>query len=640
MISFYYKDAQKLAQKEFRACVSRGEHPYLPLLDDFLPAERLGGGIHLGLCQIPAELIVGTRTQARANAFARNFMPLLAEGSEFESKWTSLCRSHLEEGIRDPVKVYEFMNRFYVEEGNKRVSVLKFFDAPLISANVIRILPEKNGSGESALYYEFLDYYRCTKLNYPEFSKSGSYMQFLRLMGGAPDAVWTEEERNAFGTVYYYFRLAYEASGGKRLTSTVGDALLAYLRVYGYEALRGKNAAEIKKTVSKVWEEITLQQEAPTIDVKLTPAAQKQSGLLSKVLPRTEQRPMKVAFVYDKSPEASTWSYGHELGRRHVDRVLQGSIETAAYHVAEQDAFAVLEQAVADGNTVLFTASPRLLPASLRAAVEHPRVTILNCSLNQSHRYIRAYYARMYEVKFIIGAIAGVLSGGASVGYICDYPIYGQIAGINAFALGVQMVSPHTGVFLEWSSVGGLSAARKRLTEGGVRLISSQDLSRPSEWEHFGLYQMGAAGQINLARPVWKWGRYYELLLRRIQDKSLQSEYTESSKALNYYWGLSAGVVDLLCSDKLPDGVKRLAATLRDGICGGNCDPFRGPLYAQGGRQIVKAGQALEAEQILSMDWLAENVIGAIPAYEELNETGKATVGIAGVEPSVKEKQS
>lgn len=79
MSSLYYKNALARAQKEFRACVSRGEHPYLPLLDDFLSPEQWNNGIDLGLCQIPTELIVGTRTNTRANAFARNYMPLLPE---------------------------------------------------------------------------------------------------------------------------------------------------------------------------------------------------------------------------------------------------------------------------------------------------------------------------------------------------------------------------------------------------------------------------------------------------------------------------------------------------------------------------------------------------------------------------------
>ena len=128
-------------------------------------------------------------------------------------------------------------------------------------------------------------------------------------------------------------------------------------------------------------------------------------------------------------------------------------------------------------------------------------------------------------------------------------------------------------------------------------------------------------------------------LLRRIRNKSFQSEYQESRKALNYYWGMSAGVVELCCSDKLPDSTQKLAAILRDGICSGNCHPFRGPLYAQGGRQIIGASDTLSTEDIINMDWLVDNIVGSIPTYDELSEAAKATVGIVGV-PSTKEKQT
>ena len=54
-----------------------------------------------------------------------------------------MYKAHLNEGIREPIKAYEFMNKFYVEEGNKRVSVLKFFDAVSIPGNVTRIVPRE-----------------------------------------------------------------------------------------------------------------------------------------------------------------------------------------------------------------------------------------------------------------------------------------------------------------------------------------------------------------------------------------------------------------------------------------------------------------------------------------------------------------
>ena len=229
-----YREALHLGQKEYRIRVSRGQSPGLPALEDFLPAEKLNDGIDLGIVQVPCELFVGTKSRSRVNAFAANFMPILDEHSEFADKWCRLCTAHLEEGIREPVKAYEYMNRFYVEEGNKRVSVLKYFDAVSIPAHVIRILPERNGEKETELYFEFISFYKLSKVNFLEFSQRGSYAALQREVGKAADESWTEEERRHFVTVCYYFKKAYLTCGGGKLLSTFGDALLSYIQVYGY----------------------------------------------------------------------------------------------------------------------------------------------------------------------------------------------------------------------------------------------------------------------------------------------------------------------------------------------------------------------------------------------------------------------
>ena len=643
MPNLYYYDALKRGQKEFRACTARGEYPYLPALCEVAGEDQLCHTANLGTVPIPLEFVVGTKSLGRTQSFSRSFMPLMSPDTEFAGKWQRLCQAHLEEGLWEPIKVWEYRNRFYVEEGHKRVSVLKFFDATSISAQVTRILPRRDGSRGMELYYEFADFYQCSRINFLEFSKPGSYAELQKLLGKLPDQAWSEDERRDFTAAYYCFHQAYDAQGGGRLTSTVGDALLAFLKIYGYDALRGKTAQDIQSAVAKVWEDITLQHEEEPIDVKLSPqeAEKKSSSLLSWFLPKGEQKILRIAFVHDKDPEHSNWTYGHELGRRHLEKVFGGGLETSAqYNAMETDPLQILQKVINEGSGVIFTTSPLLLPASLRAAVDHPEVIILNCSLNTSHRYIRTYYARMYEVKFIAGAIAGALAGNDPVGYICDYPIYGQVAGINAFALGVQLTNPLARVHLEWSSVDDDKTAVQRLTDKGIRLISAQDPARRSASSHsFGLSLIESDHQVNLAMPVWNWGVYYEAILRRIQDRSFQIEYQESHKALNYYWGLSAGVVDLNCSFRLPDSTRKLADLLRDGIRSGSCHPFRGPIYDQEGRQQVPEGDVLDVEGIITMDWLAENVVGALPAYEELSDTGKATVGIVGVD-ATKEKRS
>lgn len=635
----YYRDALRLGQKDYKACITKGLSPCLPVLDDFVSPERASGGVDLGVVQIPMELIAGTKSRGRVNSFAPNFMPILETNSEFAGKWQRLCEAHISEGIHDPIKAYEYMNRFYVEEGNKRVSVLKYFNAPRIDGRVIRILPERTGDKETEIYYEFVSFYKNSRINFLLFSKTGCYAALQQALGKQPDEPWTEDERRHFSTVYYYFQKAYEASGGNKLQSTVGDALLSYIKVYGYPALGSAGTAEIRKNLGRMWEEVVLQQEETSIELKLHPAEEKKPSILSKVLPGGALSAKKVAFLYDGTPERSGWVYGHEQGRQHVQRVFEGKIQTTAYmNAMEGDPLAVIEQAVADGNKLIFTTSPRLLQASLRAAVEHPETVIMNCSLNKSHRYIRSYYARMYEAKFITGAIAGSLTESGRLGYVCDYPIFGQIAGINAFALGAQMTNPRAEVYLEWTSVKGAQGATKALTDRGIHLISSQDTARLAKDSRsgFGLSCIHGDERELLAWPIWRWGVYYEKILRRMLDKTVQSEYESSSKALNYYWGMSAGVVDLEYADTIGDGTRRLADFLKESVCREVCSPFLTPLRLQGGGLMGERQGVLSQEQIISMDYLLENVIGSIPDYEELSPIGQATVDTAGVKPATK----
>ncbi|MBQ6152892.1 MAG: BMP family ABC transporter substrate-binding protein [Ruminococcus sp.] len=630
----YYKEALKLGQKEVRSKNAKNENPYLPVLDDIVPPERSMAGSHLGVIQIPVWFIIGTKTGGRVNAFTTDFLPILDEGTEFADKWEALYRSHLSEGIREPIKVYEYLNRYYVEEGNKRVSVLKYCGAYSVPADVIRVMPEKSDSEEIQLYYEYLEFNRISKINFIEFTKRGSYRDFLRAMGKPLDEYWSIEEQHRFSSTYYYFEKAYKENDGDKMKITVGDAMLSYIQVYGYTELQNSGEAQIRINLQKMWEEIALKEEDDAIELKTSPAEEKKPSVLSKVLPITIPSGLKVAFVYDLPPEKSGWIKDHELGRIHAQTVLGDKIETTVYICEdENDLYSDIERAITDENDIVFTVSPRMLQASLRAAVEHPETVVMNCSLNISHRYVRTYYPRMYEVKFILGLLAGSLTQSGRLGYVCDYPIFGQIAGINAFALGAQMANPRAKVFLEWSSVKGAKEAAISLHQQHIHIISSQDTVRFEEDDRhsFGLSHIGREKTDLLAVPVWKWGVYYEKILRSMLDKTIKNEYVNTSRALNYYWGMSAGVVDVEYAPALPLASRRYADFFRDSLIRGAATPFLTPFYNQSGEIIGSRQHELSLDQIINMDYLADNVIGSIPTYDELNAIGKATVEAVGI---------
>ena len=643
MAESYYKNALKLGLKEAQSNKENKDNKeasLLPALDDIIPADKSTTVVNLGLVAIPINQIVGTKTGGRSSAFAPNFMPILEENTEFAVKWKHLCEAHLTEGIHDPIKAFEYMNRFYVLEGNKRVSVLKFFGADTIEGVVTRIMPERDGSDEVELYYEFVAFYKYSKINFIEFSKRGSYTDLQAALGKELGEEWTLDEQRTFAAAYHKFEKAYRQSGGEKLQSTIGDAMLSYLQVYHYEELIEADAADIKKNLSKMWEDVKLKDAEEPIELKTDPPEESKAqrpNLIARAFSSPVSESLMVGFVYDGTPAKSGWVHEHEEGRLYVQNKFEDKIETLTYpNALDGDPYEVIVKAIEDGCKVIFTTSPRLIQASVKAAVEYPAVVIMNCSLNLSHRYIVTYYARMYETKFILGAVAGTLSDNGLLGYVCDYPIYGQIAGINAFALGALLTNPRAHVYLEWSSVKGADEAAKALAERGIHFISSQDTAKflEDDRDTYGLSYVNGDTREVLVDSVWCWGRYYEEIISRIFDKSLLAEYKESDKALNYYWGMSTGVVDVWCSDILEAPTRRLIKFLKESIKQNICIPFLTPLRLQSGKVIGEDQESLSIDQIINMDYLVENVIGEIPEYDDLNPMGKATVDTAGIEKS------
>lgn len=200
------------------------------------------------------EQIDGTCNHLRGDAFSRGFYPILPADTEFAAKWSALCRIHLEEGIRDPVKVVEYLNHFYVMEGHKRVSVLKYFGAITIPATVTRLLPKPSDDPEVAAYYEFLDFYKMTGLNFIVFRQPGEYPELLEALGRSDSDAWSAEDHLLLPGLLLYVpgRLP---PGGLGLHRHL-PAFLTYIKIFGYQESCGKMPSQICEELSRIRPEI------------------------------------------------------------------------------------------------------------------------------------------------------------------------------------------------------------------------------------------------------------------------------------------------------------------------------------------------------------------------------------------------
>ena len=666
-----YLKARKAAEKEYKTKAAAGEYPFLPALDDILPDCDIMTHRALGIMEIPVEFVAGTKTRARQNAFATNFMPLLEPDSEFGSKWSSLYSAQITEGFSDPIMVYEYLHRFYVQEGNKRVSVSRFLEMPVISADVIRVIPAEAVLAEEPAYAEFLRFFDVTGLYDFEFGWAGAFAEMAELLGKDLEHRWDEDFVKSLKGAYWLFSQAYAPLRSKGADLPVSDAFLMYLRIYVRDALDHHSQGEISKRILKIQKELMTERSAERVELVeeaedalkagsiITKTGSTLGSTLSKVIPipalaYTPKHPLKAAFIYDTKISESSWTADHDKGRQRLEKAYGGMVVTKCYEDCEGSA--AFERAVKDaaewGAEVVFTTSPSQIDDALRAAIEYENIKFLNCSVNLHRQAVRTYYAKIYEAKFLAGVIAGIYSaadGTHRIGYGSDYPIYGTVAGINAFAIGAAMTDPSVKIHLDWTTKADNNWWWDTLNSG-IHVMSAIDSRYNSDGsDAYGLCYVeqcepgtgndlsGACRITNLATPIRKWGKLYEIIVKTIIEGNYHSkEVDKKDRATNYWWGMISGVVDIELSDSISPYTRQLIGALRKNIMNGTFNPFDGELRSQEGIIRKEGDRELTSLEIIQMDWLCENIVGEIPVIDSLKEEAKTTVKVSGVGRSKK----
>ena len=621
----HFNDARKLAVKEYNKNASKGQIGYLPSLEDILKITDVVSQVNLGLIEIPLKKIVGTYTHIRSLSFAKNFMPLL--DTEFKEKWSSLCLAHLNEGIRDPIKVYEYMNWYYVIEGNKRVSVLKYFNAYSVSTKVTRLIPKYNeNSAECRLYYEFLSFNKETNIYSIWFTKEGSYNKLLKYLENfSPDTSYFENKYKYFEIyIYNTFRRIFLEAGGDKISISTGDALLEYLKIYGVH--RTLNEVRLIERMKEFIIELEAISNTEKLDLSTAPRENQKNvinAITSLVMPKKK---LKIAFAYARTIEGSGWTYAHELGRLHVEEVLGNQISTTYIeNVPENnDAYKEFKNLVKEGHDIIFTTSPIYLNSTLKCALEYPQVKFFNCSEAQPYTHVSNYYGRTYEPRFLTGIIAGSMTKDNIIGYTATSPTPEVISSINAFALGAKMVNPFAIVKVawtnEWNSRLKFTDAGSKLIKSGADIICNRTIDVPHPVsKDFGVYSMlctidkdkGIPDKY-LATPIWNWGKFYESIINIILSNSFISKvdmFNSGNKLLNLWWGIDIGAVDIFYSKELvPIETQKLVNLLKKLLIAREFHPFTGPIYDKENNLRIRNDETASYEDILSMDWYIDNV--------------------------------
>jgi len=645
-----YINARKLALKEYSHYISQGRNGYLPFLDGILKNIDIVSEVDLGIVDIPLKKIRGTYTYLRSISFARNYMPLMDVDTEFAAKWQHVYDVQVNEGLNDPIKVYEYLNWFYVVEGNKRVSVLKYLTNYSYRGHVTRLVPKYDEtSRDIRLYYEFMEFYKKTGINEIWFSKEGGFGELWEIIKDyrPSSSLVSYEDRFSYfqSSVYNVFRKIFYELGGDKLPITTGDAFLDFLKIHGIRDSIPDD--ELKAIMRRFIAEMEYHRDEGAIEIQKSPKLKQETGIIGRLTHWMRSEKLKVGFAHVNDAASSSWVYSHELGRMHLEHVLGQNVETVAVTKLPEsiEAAPILQKMIDQGCRIIFTTSPSLISATLKVAMENPEVNLLNCSSMHSFRHVNTYFGRIHEPRFLCGLVAGAMTRTGKLGYIAPFPVSDVISGINAFTLGARMIRPDAQVYLEWMQTWDYRSATqdctRRIAEQGADIICHHNtLANRQFLREYGVYtiKLDENGEYvpdkYLAVPVWNWGIFYEKYIRSVLvgGTRLGHDSASSGRMLNYWWGMDSGLLDFFYArNHIPVETQKLLEFFKNAIISRSFRVFTGPIRDRTGKLVVEQDEILEHPQILMMDWIAEGVICSMPESRGFDPLGDLSTGrIAG----------
>ncbi len=616
-----YTSARKLGKKYLSEHANGRYKGYLPTLDEKIGDVEITGEINLGYHEIPLNKIIGTRTSARSTAFAGNFMPVLNDDSEFALKWQSLYESHLKDGIRDPVKLYEYLNRYYVQEGNKRVSVLNSVGAASVYGSVIRLIPKRDESNKDiSIYYEFLDFDRRQVFDNLWFTHRGGFTylvnQTVKYKKHHPDV--KDSEGDLIRSVHRVFREAYKRAGYDDIKLTTGDALVAYIDVFGYP--RNETVSDIFENIKKARAQF---EAAANMSETITIEAQRPAthSLAKSLFQR--KKIVKVAFAFEGTPDKNPWTRLHDTGYRRILRKYGDDIQVScAYDVPKnpKDSYDVLSGLIKEEPDILFATSPNMSTAANRLTLENPGRIILNCDMAQEGKMLNTYFAKSHDASFVCGVLAGAMSRSDKLGFMSSSLFRNSLYyDVNAFALGAQIVNPRVQV-MEY-----------RLTKEKDFEEYAYAVSEFAKWgadvaycQHF-MYNPAARKAfptiyaqiyvLNMKKGVvdecigaaaCDWSVFYDSIVGdTVGEKgSLLSTFPGLDNPVHFGWGLNTGLMEVYGVDAfMGHNATRLLGIFRGLLRRGRLHPFTGPIFDTDGNQRIEAGDTPTLTEIQNMDW-------------------------------------
>jgi len=333
--------------------------------------------------------------------------------------------------------------------------------------------------------------------------------------------------------------------------------------------------------------------------------------------------PLKAAWVYVGPINDGGWTQAHDAGRLAVEEAFGDKVETTyKENVPEGEQVAqVIEDLIADGNTVVFGTSFGFQDAFAAAAEKHPTVCFEFATGYKSGANLSQFYGSAEDTDYLTGMAAGYASKSGKLGLIAAFPIPEVIRGINAWTMGARSVNPAAEVQLVWTNNWFDPALERKTAEaliaGGADVIGVKSQDSPASgdaakaanvpWAGYDSDQSANYPEVWLTATTYHWDVYEIPRIQAILDGKWV--------AGNYYGDLDDTFVRLAPFGDLVSSEARAAIEAKKAeLTAAPGSMFTGPLKDNTGKEVIPAGTTATYGELMSQNFLVEGVVGKIPA--------------------------
>lgn len=340
--------------------------------------------------------------------------------------------------------------------------------------------------------------------------------------------------------------------------------------------------------------------------------------------------PLAAGFIFGGMIRQHGWTYQHNEGRRDVEAFFEGRVKTEYIELQPDmgdDVEGTIRRFAAEGYNPIFVSSFNFADETLKVAKDYPDTYFEIATGNERAPNVGTFSARFYEGRYVIGRIAGKVTGTDVIGYIASKQIPEVIRGINAFTLGLQSVNPDARVKVvwtdDWFDEEKERIAANSLADAGADVLVQHTNSRMplTIAEKRGLSAFGQGSDMyeyapnaHLTAIVNNWGAYYIERIRAVMEGRWRSQ--------DSWEGIASGTVKIarLNADSLSESVIADADAAVEGIRTGAINPFAGPITDQAGNRVIGPGEALDDSELLSMNFYVEGVEELVVDFETAHE--------------------